>query len=139
MNASIGGEIVASIPVRKVAHVVRHLGVAHLWFEQAVHCPLLSLRVAFAPLMTLDEESLQCFEHPQETDDTALFPEVGSRAFQRFFLDFDPLGEHRSLTVDGTDWLVVQANRYRYWVSPSGQEVRIVLGEYLACRTWVED
>jgi hypothetical protein len=57
-----------------------------------------------------------------------LWPELGSRAFLRV------LGKSVPPTQAGK-WLIVQPDRYRYAVDwQTGIDVRMVIGEYLACR-----
>lgn len=57
-----------------------------------------------------------------------LWPELGSRAFLRV------LGKSVPPAQVGA-WLIVQPGRYRYSVDwQTGVDVRMVIGEYLACR-----
>jgi len=57
-----------------------------------------------------------------------LWPELGSRAFLR------ALGKSVPPAQAG-GWLIVQPGRYRYAVDwQTGIDVRLVIGEYLACR-----
>lgn len=76
------------------------------------------------PLMTMSQAELRDFEG--QPGEMALWPEVGSRAFNRLFEAYDD-------TYDN-GWIVVQQDRYRYRTSQdAGLSVRIVLREYLAC------
>lgn len=57
-----------------------------------------------------------------------LWPELGSRGFLR------ALGKPAPTAQVGA-WLIVQPGRYRYSVDwQTGIDVRMVIGEYLACR-----
>ena len=79
------------------------------------------------PLELLDAASREAFETPPEVH---MFPEVGSRAMLRMV-------EHG---VPSPSWIVVQPGRYRFLASPGVPlQVRIVIGEYLACEVaWHE-
>ena len=75
-----------------------------------------------APFIELNEEQRRDFEEPPRV---SLFPELGSRAFQRI-LDDDGL--------HAADWITVQPGRYRYLATAGDAiTVRVVLSEYLAC------
>lgn len=83
------------------------------------------LSVRAIPVMS--EAERQEFEY---TDGEALcsWPELVSRAFLR------ALGKPVPLSQVGA-WLIVQPGRYRYSVDwQTGIDVRMVIGEYLACR-----
>lgn len=84
--------------------------------------------VSFGPLTSMEEHQRHQFENPPGE---RLWPEVGSRAFERMALAF-AMGGPAGLT---NGWQVVQPGRYRYLVSYSeGVDVRMVLSEYLACQ-----
>ena len=81
--------------------------------------------VSIRPLISMSDEERTNFETPPES---SIWPEVGSREFQRLALRWP----------GGSSWLSVQPGRYRYLASVGdGIVVRIVLSEYLACEvTW---
>lgn len=61
-----------------------------------------------------------------------IYPEIGSRAFQRMVVT-QSLGAE-ALSGSNVEWIVVQPSRYRYLVSASADViVRLVIREYLAC------
>ncbi|WP_439850056.1 hypothetical protein ACTACG_17965 [Pseudomonas syringae] len=79
----------------------------------------------------MSDVELQNFEKPN--DDYQLpWPEIGSRAFLRAMGKTIP-------PIKVYSWLIVQHNRYRYRIDwQNGIEVRMVIGEYLACKiTWL--
>jgi hypothetical protein len=79
--------------------------------------------VYIAPLLLLTEDSRREFEG--EPGGFALWPEVGSRAFNRL------CGDHADSYNNG--WIFIQQDRFRYRVTQEdGMCVRIVLREYLA-------
>jgi hypothetical protein len=82
------------------------------------------------PLHLLTPESRKHFETPPSL---AGWPEVGSRAMQRMFL--------QDGFISGPGWIEVQEERYRYLAVAEGAvKVRIVIGEYLACEViWSDD
>lgn len=74
--------------------------------------------VFFSPLIQMDEKQLSVFE---SIPPRRIFPEVGSRGMQRF-------------VEDGSGWVMVQPQRYRYLSSVNaGEMIRFVIREYLAC------
>lgn len=76
---------------------------------------------------TMSEAELQNFETPND-DYQLIWPEIGSRAFLR------ATGKSIPPKKEG-HWFVVQRNRYRYWIDwQNGVEVRMMIGEYLACQ-----
>jgi len=80
------------------------------------------LKVSFIPLFTITGEERGSFEMlPEGT----LWPEVGTRAFQRWAVD----GE-----MDESKWLNVQHGRFRFLtIFAETTIIRMVIGEYLAC------
>ncbi len=75
------------------------------------------------PLMTEEE-----FDSYNSIDENAaiLYPELGSRAFENQFT---------SKASAYGEWHVIQNGRYRYVIGQSsGDWVKFVLSEYLACR-----
>lgn len=81
--------------------------------------------LGIAPLSLMTPENRALFECP-EPGATAVWPELGSRAFLR---TWPPGGQ----IPDG--WLDVQDGRYRYLLGQGpGNYAHIAIGEYLACR-----
>ena len=87
-------------------------------------------RIDVRPFVLLSPEARETFERG-ESEDFALWPEVGSRALNRLIIGKDD--EY----VDG--WLVVQPGRFRYRTDQDdGVTVRMDIGGYLACTVaWV--
>ncbi len=69
----------------------------------------------------------ECVAFEDEGSLLALWPEVGSRAFER------ACGARRDFIQNGP-WLIVQPGRYHYSVDQQfGTRVRIIIRDYLAC------
>ncbi len=79
------------------------------------------------PMSGLTAEQFERFEREPRL---RLWPEIGSRAFQRAAINWiEPHGS----------WIEVQRGRYRYLATDNdGTLVRIVLSEYLACEVFWE-
>lgn len=120
------GGILWEINIQRVRAVVLKLARGHVAYELSL--PMLEEpdNVSFVPLILMSEEQRSSFEFPDNSA-TALWPEIGSRAFIRAAKQFG--------SPSSGQWIVVQPGRYRYLVSQSdGDFVQIVLSEYLACR-----
>jgi len=97
----------------------------HVTYELGVIHPEEPELVEFFPLHMVKRESRDSFE--SDAAPIAVWPEIGSRAFLRAVVGAN------EVIRDG--WIVVQDGRYRYRVDQErGDEVRIVLSEYLGCR-----
>lgn len=112
----------------RVRRVVLKLARGHVAFEAGIPHPEKPAAVAYEPMCLLDEQARRRFE---ELPEQRSWPEVGSRAFYRAATGCD---------LAGSGWIDVQPGRYRYAVFyESGDRVRIVIGEYLACEVaWGE-
>lgn len=123
----------------RVRNVISKLAQGHVAYELGIGRMEGQPQIAWSPFEWLDLEARERFETPHEL---VGYPEVGSRASQRF--------EVVSMTLAPTDpslpsqevqmlmrpgWLEVQEGRYRYLAQDLGDEVvvRIVLSEFLAC------
>jgi len=121
------GRITWKVDKDRVHRVVLKLARGHIAYEFGLPKLDEHEQLAFLPLIAMSYEQRSAFEAPPSPT-TALWPEIGSRAFMR------------SLVLGGTvyhdnDWIVVQPGRYRYLVSQAnGDFVQIILNEYLACR-----
>ena len=81
--------------------------------------------VDIVPTPCMTDAELEIFNSLDE-DEGILYPEIGSRAFVNLL--------SKKPTAYG-EWHVVQDGRYRYAVGQSsGDWVKFVLSEYLACR-----
>ena len=120
-SRSINGDnVVFAAEQQRVNSVITKLAQGHALFELHEPRPTDPDIVWAVPLSLLSEEELLAFEGP---DNSAVWPEVGSRAMQRL------------VEGEGPDqpWIVVQPSMYRYLVSQnSGTTVHIVIQEYLA-------
>ncbi len=97
-------------------HVTYELGLQHLEEPDIVD-------IVPIPLMKLDE--IEAFNSLDNIDEFFL-PEVGSHAFINYLVG-------KPTAYEG--WCVIQEGRYRYAVGQSsGDWVKFVLNEYLACR-----
>ena len=68
-----------------------------------------------------EEEQIEYFSH-----DEGLLPEVGSRAFQRMFI------EDKDVV---NNWVIVQKNKYMYSINHEGFDltIKFLIWNYLAC------
>jgi hypothetical protein len=132
MTTDEKGAVTTSIPIDRVTRILRRFAAAHYWHEKSEIYDVDDWQVMFGPIHVLDRESRWEFEVLSGSGNVASWPEVGSRAFRRA----------AERTVSGKDfdpWLVVQPGRYRYLVSPSSAEVRIVISDYLAVRALISE
>jgi len=120
------GEIVWDVEHERVREVVVKLARGHISYELSSPELNPSTVVGYAPLLALTDDERESFE---TVTASPVYPEIGSRAFIRLFR---PVGNGLGW---GHGWRIVQEGRYRYMVDLAGQDVRIVLSEYLAC--WV--
>lgn len=116
----------------RVRSVLLKLARGHALFD--LHDPRYDepLHVTFGAMETLSHDRLKKFETPPSGG--GLFPEVGSRSFERLFR-----GQTEMLASSG--WIVVQRGRYRYLASPGPNlVVRMILSEFIACEVvWSDD
>jgi hypothetical protein len=114
----------------RVQAVVLKLAQGHAAYEISEIVRHKPSRVLIIPLHLLKPEARDHFETPPSI---AGWPEVGSRAMRRMFL--------QDGSILGPDWVEVQEGRYRYLAAAEGHViVRIVIGEYLACEViWNDD
>jgi len=85
-------------------------------------------KVSIVPFLSMNSHEREYFETMSEL---SLWPEVGTRAFQR-----------RAVKGTGeSKWINVQQGRYRFLtISDDAMTIRIVIGEYLACEViWNHD
>ena len=114
-----GGQVILWKPEReRVEQVIVKNARGHALFDVGQALPWSPRHVSITPLSSLSEEQRQSFEAPQEP---MLWPEVGSRLFQRFVL-----GE-----IDPGGWIPVQQGVYRYAIEGIDR-IRVVIYEYLA-------
>jgi hypothetical protein len=107
--------------VRNVIVKLARGHVAHQYSEPQLDAPS---SVVVMPLALMTGEQREAFE---TILDSAIYPEIGSRAFANLFAVGDDV-----VSAEG-GWTVLQEGRYRYAVSqPEQPTVRIVLSEYLA-------
>lgn len=111
----------------RVRNVIMKLAQGHAVYELGEYWndepDLYSIRAI--PTMTTGE--IQDFENLEDYVQP-LWPELGCRAFLRASGKTIP-----PIQIGG--WLIVQPGRYRYLVNwQDGVDIRIVIGEYLACR-----
>ena len=103
--------------------VIMKLARGHLDFELSIQRFDDPLSIAAIPVSLMSDEEVDRFDRPQLMH---LFPEIGSRAFLR--------GKGFTKKPITDEWQIVQAGRYEYQVSQaSGNIVRILLSDYLAC------
>jgi len=116
------GGTLFTFEAERVRNVVVKLARGHAAFELA-EFDLGEPDVAeFVPLHTLTQTQREDFENAPQSN---VWPEVGCRAMISIVEDYSPYGP----------WQIFQEGRYRYLASVycSGNLVRMVLSEYLAC------
>ena len=111
----------------RVRNVVLKLARGHVAYELSESChdepDVFSVR-AIPAMSQAERQEFECIGGEAQL----LWPELGSRAFLRAFGKSVP-------PPQGGAWLIVQPGRYRYSVDwQTGIDVRLVIGEYLACR-----
>lgn len=111
----------------RVETVLRKNGTGHVLYELNESPKFFSEESRFRAglLANMPEPRRRSFEQPVLA---TIYPEIGSRAFQRLATATEPFYE----------WIVVQPNRYRYMAGfENGHFVRIVVRETLAVEiTW---
>lgn len=114
-----GGQVILWKPEReRVEQVIVKNARGHVLFDVGQTVPWSPRHVSIVPLPSLSEEQRQNYESPREP---MLWPEVGSRLFQRFVH-----GE-----IDPGGWVTVQEGVYRYAIEGIDR-VKVVIYEYLA-------
>lgn len=109
----------------RVREVVLKLARGHMSYELGVQHVDEPAIVDILPVPCMNEEELEKFNSPAE-DTGLLYPEIGSRAFVNLLA-----GKQTAYGM----WNVVQDGRYRYAIGQSsGDWVKFVVSEYLACR-----
>ena len=105
----------------RVERVIMKLARGHATIEEYPRFDTPSF-VSIGPLICMDSRARESFEN--DTEGFQLFPEIGSKAFERIALD-----------ILASGWVTVQPNRYRYRFSLSekGTSIKFVIREYLAC------
>lgn len=120
------GNLVWEADLERVRNVVLKLARGHIAYDLCLPKLEDPDEVTILPLVVMSDEQRSDFESPT-SDATALWPEIGSRAFIRAAKQWS--------NEPPSDWIVIQPGRYRYMVSQSsGDFAQIVLSEYLACR-----
>jgi hypothetical protein len=115
-----GDRVLFSAEQQRVSSVITKLAQGHALFELHEPRPIDPDIVWAVPLSLLSDQERLAFENPENS---AVWPEVGSRAMQRLVEGQGPY----------QPWIVVQPGMYRYLASPnSGTTVHIVIQEYLA-------
>jgi hypothetical protein len=112
------------IEYERIHRVVLKLARGHATYELGETFNNAPSSLCFQPYPLLTPPDVEAFEYiPPET----MCPEIGSRAFMRFYATAQRAPAE-------SKWTTIQPGRYRYAVSHShGVRVRMVLSEYLAC------
>ncbi len=120
------GNVVWQPDIGRVQNILLKLARGHIAHELSLPKLERPDKPAILPLIAMSDQQRSEFESPNGGD-TALWPEIGSRAFIRAAKQWSK--------SPSSAWTVIQPGRYRYMVSQSdGDFVQIVLSEYLACR-----
>lgn len=113
------GNLIFEAEVERIQNVLVKLAKGHVVYDLNMSMPDPPSIVSVFPLTDLSEQGLKSFEAPSTL---SLFPEVGSRAFQRIF-QVGALQAH---------WVKVQKGMYRYLADPGPPlTIRMVLSEYM--------
>lgn len=120
---SESGMIVWQPEIHRVREVVMKLARGHVAYElglQRIDSPLV---LEIIPIPTMSQDQLQSFF---ELRSSHIYPEIGSRSFINIL-------KGKSSAYES--WYVVQESTYQYAVGQgSGDWVKIVIGDYLACQ-----
>lgn len=121
---TVGNNIAFKPEVRRIKNVIIKLAQGHVRFENSEPQIEPPNHVGFCALITMSKKEKETF---LKDNKFAFLPEVGSRAFQRIWLN--------KKVIPFSGWIVVQPNNYAYSVSNDehGLRVRILIREYLAC------
>jgi hypothetical protein len=142
-RTTVGNQTQFSIEVDRVRNVVRKLAQGHAAFELSQICRQEPTLIDWQPLGLLGPEFREQFEAPHIV---SRLGEIGSRSTQRLMviqLALAPTagGEPGRQGFIVNDWVEVQEDRYRYLAIDDigGIEIRMVIGEYLACKVCWSD
>ena len=109
----------------RVEKIILKLAKGHTAYELSEPKYYAPTIVWYQPISCLSADARRAFETPP---DSTILPEIGSRAFQKTFIDAT------MHTIKHPGWQEVQEGSYRYLaVVDAGALVRIVLSNYLAC------
>jgi hypothetical protein len=125
-RTELDGNLIWQPDCERVKHILLKLAQGHMAYELSLPALGLPESIGFAPLISMSENNWAKFESGND-DSSNLWPEIGSRAFERAALAFG--------TVSEPYWIVVQDGRYRYHVDQNRRGRKIVegvLSEYLA-------
>ncbi len=106
----------------RIKNVILKLARGHATYENSELQLEEPISIMYKPILLMTkEEQTEFYSNYSE-----LWPEVGSRAFQRFFIDDDTV-------VD--NWIIVQDDTYSYSFNHRkyGLTVKILIWNYLAC------
>lgn len=112
-----------AIETERIEKVLQKYALAHFCYERGEHPSGEIVRTNFAFSNQLTEDQIKKFN---EIPDDEIFPEVGSRLFQRVF-------------EDGNSWMLIQDGQYRYYVPQDQPYVRIVFSEFLFAEIAFDD
>lgn len=116
--------VIFNVEYPRVVNVVKKVALGHVLYELGILALMDDAEVCVSPFPTLDADRISSFESI-DSNIFSVWPEVGSRAMQRFCIA-DENYEN--------GWIYVQRGRYRYSVTQADAiEVRMVFSEYLAC------
>ena len=104
-----------SIENDRIKKVLGKYAFAHFCFERGEHPEKEAIQINFAFINQLTEEQIKLFN---KVESSGIFPEVGSRLFQR-------------VIENGDSWMVTQNEHYRYYISKNQPYVKIVISEFL--------
>lgn len=129
-----------SIDAPRVRNIILKLARGHAAFELSQICRHEPALLDWQPLELIDARIRDTFEAPQIV---GVHGEVGCRGMQRMMvvqvaLESTVDGSRRNIGIIVNDWIEVQDGRYRYMAidGDRGIEIRIVIGEYLACKVY---
>jgi len=120
-KVEVNGQTFFKTEADRVRNVILKLARGHATFENSEFQLEEPVAISIRPITEMDkDEQVEYF-----SQDDGLLPEIGSRAFNRMFLDEDFIN----------NWLIVQEEKYMYSINHGrfGLSIKFLIWNYLAC------
>ena len=127
-----GKSIYFVLEADRVHRIVKKIALGHVAYE---HYPIFDrpAQIDIALLSVISEQEKAAFENIPFRAVNVL-PELGTRSSMTAIVMTHH--DHSALLIK--NWIEVQSSQYRYAVEPDQMTVRMVLGEYIACKVVFE-